>query len=181
MKKVYFMLADGFEETEFTAPWDLLLRAGADVTVFSVSGSEYVVGAHGLTVRADKPISGLNADCDLIVLPGGGKGTQNLAASKEVASAVRAVYANGGFVAAICAAPTVLASLGLLDGVEAICFPGMEKQLGNAVLSKHRVVRSGRIITAAAMGVSLEFGLTLISALFGSDAADTVARQTVIR
>ena len=74
MKKVYFMLADGFEETEFTAPWDLLLRAGAEVTVFSVSGNEYVTGAHGLTVKADKPISALNADCDLIVLPGGGKG-----------------------------------------------------------------------------------------------------------
>ena len=181
MKKVYFMLADGFEETEFTAPWDLLLRAGAEVTVFSVSGNEYVTGAHGLTVRADKPISSLNADCDLIVLPGGGKGTQNLAASEKVASAVRAVYANGGFVAAICAAPTVLASLGLLDGVEAICFPGMEEQLGKAVISKHKVVRSGRIITAAAMGVSLEFGLTLIAALFGSDVAEAVAKQTVIR
>ena len=105
MKKVYFMLADGFEETEFTAPWDLLLRAGAEVTVFSVSGNEYVTGAHGLTVKADKSISVPDADCDLIVLPGGGKGTQNLAASEKVASAVRAVYANGGFVAAICAAP----------------------------------------------------------------------------
>ena len=113
MKKVYFMLADGFEETEFTAPWDLLLRAGAEVTVFSVSGNEYVTGAHGLTVKADKSISVPDADCDLIVLPGGGKGTQNLAASEKVASAVRAVYANGGFVAAICAAPTVLASLAL--------------------------------------------------------------------
>ena len=57
MKKVYFMLADGFEETEFTAPWDLLLRAGAEVTVFSVSGNEYVTGAHGLTVKADKSIA----------------------------------------------------------------------------------------------------------------------------
>lgn len=181
MKKVYFMLADGFEETEFTAPWDLLLRAGADVVTFSVSGSEYVTGAHGLTVRADKPISELNADCDLIVLPGGGKGTQNLAASEKVTSAVRTVYANGGFVAAICAAPTVLASLGLLDGIEAICFPGMENLLGNAVISKHKVVRSGRIITAAAMGVSLEFGLALVSALFGSDVSEAVAKQTVTR
>ena len=181
MKKVYFLLADGFEETEFTAPWDLLIRAGADVTTFSVSGNEYVTGAHGLTVRADKPISGLSAGCDLIVLPGGGKGTQLLAASEDVASAVRAVYEGGGYVAAICAAPTVLASLGLLDGVEAICFPGMENQLGNAVISKHKVVRSGRIITAAAMGVSFEFGLTLITALFGSDTAEAVARQTVIR
>ena len=73
MKKVYFMLADGFEETEFTAPWDLLLRAGAEVTVFSVSGNEYVTGAHGLTVKADKSISVPDADCDLIVLPGGAK------------------------------------------------------------------------------------------------------------
>ena len=174
MKKVYFMLADGFEETEFTAPWDLLLRAGAEVTVFSVSG------AHGLTVKADKSISVPDADCDLIVLPGGGKGTQNLAASEKVASAVRAVYANGGFVAAICAAPTVLASLGLLDGVEAICFPGMEEQLGKAVISKHKVVRSGRIITAAAMGVSLEFGLTLIAALFGSDRLLPVRRTLFV-
>ncbi len=181
MKKVYFMLADGFEETEFITPWDLLLRAGADVSVFSVSDRPEVTGAHGLTVKSDNKLSNCSPDCDMIVLPGGGKGTENLAASQKVGSLVKQIYADGGFVCAICAAPTVLAGLGLLDGVEAICFPGMESQMKNAVISEKKVVRDGNIITAAAMGVSSEFGFELIKALFGNDTADAVAAKTVTR
>jgi len=179
MKKVYFMLADGFEETEFVTPWDLLIRAGADVTTFSVSDRGEVTGAHGLKVKADKRLSDCKPDCDMLVLPGGGKGTQNLAVSEKVAELVRQIYADGGFVCAICAAPTVFSGLGLLDGVEAICFPGMENQMKNAVISYKKVVRDGNIITAAAMGVAADFGFELIRALFGEDTVTAVANKTV--
>lgn len=181
MKKVYFMLADGFEETEFVTPWDLLLRAGADVTTVSINGKHEVNGAHGLQIRADKLIGDIEADCDMIVLPGGGKGTENLKSSVKTGELVTKIYNNGGFVCAICAAPTVLSELGLLDGVNAICFPGMEGLLKNAVLSKKKVVRDGNIITAAAMGVSLEFGLALVDTLFGANTAAEIAEKIVSR
>ncbi len=179
MKRVYFMLADGFEETEFVSPWDLLIRAGADVTTVSISGNTEVVGAHGLAVKADTTIDLISPDCDMIILPGGGRGTENLKSSAKVGGLVKDVYNNGGFVGAICAAPTALAELGLLDGVEAICFPGMEDGLKHAVVSSKKVVRDGNIITAAAMGVSLEFGFALIDALFGSDVSEDIRKKTV--
>ncbi len=179
MKKVCFLLADGFEETEFVAPWDLLLRAGADVTVLSVSKSLYVTGAHGLCVKADMLINESSCKWDMAVLPGGGKGTENLGNSEEAAELVKQTFANGGFVCAICAAPTVLASLGLLDGVEATCFPSMRSEMKNAKLSEQNVVRDGNIITGSSMGVAFDFGLALVDALFGKENAQNTFNSSL--
>ncbi len=180
MKKIYFLLADGFEETEFITPWDLLIRAGGDVVTAAIGDSLEVTGAHGLKLKADTLLSNITAEgCQMAVLPGGGKGTENLKASHSVSDFIKQVYSSGNFVCAICAAPTVLGQLGLLDGVEAICFPGMESGLKNAVVSHKTVVRHGNIITAAAMGVSLNFGLELVKALYGEDTARDIAQKTV--
>ena len=108
----------------------------------------------------------------MIILPGGMPGAKHLDESRVVDAALKAAARNGSFIAAICAAPMVLGHRDLLVGKEAICYPGFEDQLKGANISKKRVVRDGNIITAAGMGVALEFGLELVAALKGRDVAE---------
>ena len=176
---VYLFLANGFEEIEALCPLDLLRRAGVEVTTVGV-GSDTVMGSHGIPVIADIP-EGMFADSnpEMIILPGGMPGSKNLDESRVVDMALTAASRKGALIAAICAAPMVLGHRGLLQGKEAICFPGFEKELTGATISKKRVVRDGNIITAAGMGVALEFGLELVAALKGRDVAETL-RKTVL-
>ena len=168
MKAVIF-LADGFEEIEALTPWDVLKRAGCEVTLVSVSGNETVTGSHGLKVKADTDTV---PDADLYVLPGGMPGTNVLASSRKVTDAVLKAYGENKFIGAICAAPSVLGALGLLDGRKAVCFPGFEDKLTGYIKTDSKVVRDGNIITAKGMGVSLEFSLELTACLFGREKAD---------
>lgn len=176
---IYLFLANGFEEIEALCPLDLLRRAGLDVTTVGI-GSEQITGAHGITVQADIP-DGLYTDAspDMIILPGGMPGAKNLDESRTVNAAVRAAARRGAFIGAICAAPFILGKRGLLAGKEAICFPGFEAELQGATLSQKRVVRDGSIITAAGMGVALEFGLALVAALKGEQAAEALRRAVL--
>ncbi len=169
---IYLFLANGFEEIEALCPLDLLRRAGLQVTTVGV-GSEQVVGAHGIPVSADIPDTLYrDAKPGMIILPGGMPGAANLDASPVVESALRVAAKRGAFMTAICAAPMILGKRGYLDGKEATCFPGFEGHLKGAILSQRRVVRDGNIITAAGMGVALEFGLALVEALKGKEAAE---------
>ena len=176
---IYLFLANGFEEIEALCPLDLLRRAGLEVTTVGVGG-EMICGSHGITVAADIP-EGMYADSkpDMIILPGGMPGAKHLDESRVVDTALKAAVRHGSFIAAICAAPMVLGHRGLLAGKEAICYPGFENHLTGANISDKRVVRDENIITAAGMGVALEFGLALVAALKGQDAADEL-RRTVI-
>ncbi len=176
---IYMFLANGFEEVEALCPLDLLRRAGLDVTTVGI-GSDTVVGAHGIAVQADIPDT-LYRDSapDMIILPGGMPGTKHLDASPTVDAALRAASNRGAYLAAICAAPMVLGKRGYLRGKEAICFPGFEEYLEDATVSEKRVVRDGLIITAAGMGVALDFGLALVAALKGQDAADALRRAVL--
>ena len=176
---IYLFLANGFEEIEALCPLDLLRRAGLEVTTVGVGG-EMISGSHGITVAADIP-EGMYADSkpDMIILPGGMPGAKHLDESRVVDTALKAAVRHGSFIVAICAAPMVLGHRGLLAGKEAICYPGFEDHLTGANISDKRVVRDGNIITAAGMGVALEFGLALVAALKGQDAADEL-RRTVI-
>ena len=169
-------LANGFEEIEALAPLDLLRRAGLEVTTVGIGG-DTVRGSHGITVQADIP-DGLFADAapDMVILPGGMPGSKNLDESKTVDAALKAAARRGAFIAAICAAPMALGRRGLLNGKRAICFPGFEKELAGATLADTRVVRDGNIITAAGMGVAVEFGLALVAALKGEEAAESLRR-----
>lgn len=173
---IYLFLANGFEEIEALAPLDLLRRAGLEVTTVGIGG-DTVRGSHGITVQADIP-DGLFADAapDMVILPGGMPGSKNLDESKTVDAALKAAARRGAFIAAICAAPMVLGRRGLLNGKRAICFPGFEKELAGATLADTRVVRDGNIITAAGMGVAVEFGLALVAALKGDEAAESLRR-----
>ena len=169
---IYLFLANGFEEIEALCPLDLLRRAGLAVTTVGVGG-DMIRGAHGISVQADIPDT-LYRDSkpDMIILPGGMPGSRHLDESRTVDAALRAASANGAYLAAICAAPMVLGKRGYLRGKKAICFPGFEEHLEGATLSDRRVVTDGKIITAAGMGVALEFGLALVAAMKGADAAE---------
>ena len=176
---IYLFLANGFEEIEALCPLDLLRRAGLEVTTVGIGG-EMICGSHGITVAADIP-EGMYADSnpDMIILPGGMPGAKHLDESRVVDTALKAAVRHGSFIAAICAAPMVLGHRGLLAGKEAICYPGFEDQLTGANISSKRVVRDGNIITAAGMGVALEFGLALVEALKGQDAAKELRRAVI--
>lgn len=179
---VYIFLADGFEEIEALCPLDLLLRAGISIKSVGVGTKREIVGSHGIHVLADITEDEFNdASPEMVILPGGMPGTKNLEASRTVKKAIDDTSKSGGYIAAICAAPSILGKMGLLKGKEAICFPGFEKFLDGAKLSDKRVVRDGKVITAAGMGVALPFGLELISALMGQEKADLIASQTMFR
>lgn len=169
MKKVVLFFADGTEEIEALTALDLLRRAGADVTLAGVGG-KVRTGSHAICVTTDVDASEISSfDFDMVIVPGGMPGTLRMDESPVVDQALSTVYGNGGFLAAICAAPLVLGKRGYLKQKEAICYPGFESYLEGAVLSEKRVCRDGRIITAAGAGVALEFALTLIGALYGAE------------
>ncbi|MBE6690378.1 MAG: DJ-1/PfpI family protein [Ruminococcaceae bacterium] len=175
---IYMFLANGFEEVEALAPLDLLRRAGLEVTTVGIGG-DVIRGAHGITVHADIP-DGLFADAkpDMIILPGGMPGAKNLDESRVVDAALKAAVRNNAYLAAICAAPMILGHRGLLEGKHATCYPGFEQELKGAILSPEKVVVDGRIITAAGMGVAIDFGLELIEQFTGDTyLADTIWRN----
>ena len=175
---IYIFLADGFEEIEALCPLDILRRAGLETVTVGVGGKREIVGAHGIGVLADITDAELPKDSpELILLPGGMPGTKNLEASDVVRAAILDAKARGSFIAAICAAPSVLGKMGLLCGVEATCFPGFEQYLVGATLSERKIVRDGRFITAKGMGVALEFGLCIVESLCGKEKADEIAAQ----
>ena len=178
---VYMFLANGFEEIEALCPLDLLRRAGVEVTTVAIGGDALkVTGSHGITVLADIDEKDFADEApEMVILPGGMPGATNLDESAVVDGAIRAALANDAYLAAICAAPMILGKRDLLVGKRAICFPGFEQYLNGATVAAERVVRDGKIITAAGMGVATDFGLALVAALRGKDAAITLRRAVL--
>ncbi|MBQ7322745.1 MAG: DJ-1/PfpI family protein [Clostridia bacterium] len=178
---VYMFLANGFEEVEALCPLDLLRRAGVEVKTVAVGAPDLrVTGSHGITVVADMAESEFaDAAPEMIILPGGMPGSTNLDKSAAVDAALQAAVASDGYLAAICAAPMVLGKRGLLSGKRAICFPGFEEYLQGATVAEEKVVCDGKCITAAGMGVALPFGLALVSALRGKEAASALHRAVL--
>lgn len=176
---VYILLATGFEETEALAPCDLLRRAGLEVALVGVNGIE-IVGSHKISVRADLPLDAVHLEnMEMLVLPGGLRGVESLLASKAALGLTQRAWEAGKLVCAICAAPTVLARLGIVGTAPAVCYPGKETEMGEAEIRDANVVRSGRLITGRAAGASLDFGLALVEALKGREAAERIAKQIV--
>ncbi len=179
---VYMLLGTGFEEMEAIAPLDLLRRAGVKVLTVGVAGKQ-VRGSHGIIVEADITLPQMDlTDLEMIILPGGMGGVTTVRGSEASMDALRFAWENGKFVAAICAGPTVLADMGIPDGKNATCYPGLEGQMGSAhMVPDAAVVRDGMLITGTAAGCSIPFGLALVAALKGQEAADKVAGEIVIR
>ena len=179
---VYILLGTGFEETEAIAPLDLLRRAGIPVMTVGLDGNT-VYGGHGIGVVADISVGQMDlTDLDMIVLPGGLGGVASIRNCPEALDAVRFAWNNGKFVAAICAGPTVLADLGITDGLQATCYPGCEDGMGTAIMVNNvPCVRDGQLITGTSAGCAVKFGLLLVEALKGKEMACSIEKQIVIR
>ena len=176
MKKVSVILADGFEEIEALTVVDLLRRAQIYVGTVSATDEYIVHGAHGINVQTEDLFEEVNfVESDMIVLPGGMPGTTNLNDHAGVRRVVKDFYEEGKYVAAICAAPTVLANLGILKGKRITCFPTVENQIQGAVITRMPATVDGNIITGRGAGTAIDFELKLIDALSGPDKAREIA------
>lgn len=180
MAKVCVFLAEGFEECEGLLAVDLLRRAGVEVTTASVGEKREVLSSHGITILADALAAEVNLTaCDMIVLPGGLKGTENLAASELVRKAVQTFCSQDKLVGAICAAPSILATLGLLEGRRAVCHPDFEPKLTGAQLVRRPVAEDGNLITGRGLGAGIPFALALVRRLAGEEEAERIRAAIV--
>lgn len=167
MEKVLVILAPGFEEVEALTPVDILRRAGADVTVAgTVDG--VIVGRNDIKVLADESLdSVLDYDFDMIVLPGGAVGTENLKGDERVRRIIEHHDEKGSYLAAICAAPAVLSIHGVTEGKRVTSHPSVEAELAHEKYKDDRVVVDGHIVTSRAPGTAMEFAFKLVELLYG--------------
>lgn len=179
---VYVLLGEGFEEVEALTPVDLLRRAGVPVATVGV-GARTVAGGHGIRVEADMTLEQMDlTQLDMIVLPGGMGGVTTVRNSPAALEALRFAHENGKFVAAICAGPTVLADLRITDGHRCTCYPGMENEMGDAIMVPGvAAVRDGHVITGTSAGSAEGFALELVTVMAGKEAAQKVTAAIHIR
>lgn len=182
MKKTAILFAEGYEEVEALTVVDLLRRAKIGCDIVAVKEADEVTGSHGIRVRADKALSQLvMEEYDGLILPGGLRGVNNLAADERVIDLLRRFAAAGKLTAAICAGPTVLAKAGLLEGRKACCYPGMEDQLTGALACTESVVEDGSIITSRGLGTAIPFALALVAYFCGEKQAQALAKSIVFQ
>ncbi len=163
MNKIAVFLAVGFEEIEAVTVIDILRRAGLEVDIISASGSDCVEGSHGMIISTDKLFYTVDYDVyDMLILPGGMPGTDNLNSHDGLKDLLIRFNEKAKLIAAICAAPLVLGELGILDGREAVCYPGFESRLKGAIISEKAVVRSKNIITGKAAAYASDFAFELL-------------------
>ena len=182
MKKTAILFANGYEEVEALTVVDLLRRAKIGCEILSVDDSGQVTGSHGISIGADRNFSGTDfSQYDGVILPGGMPGTTNLAADERVLALLRSFAAAGKLTAAICAAPTVLAKAGLLEGKKAVCYPGVEEQLTGAKVSFDPVAVDGTVITSRGLGTAIPFALSIVQYFEGRERAEALASSVVYR
>ncbi|MDQ5908757.1 MAG: protein deglycase [Pseudomonadota bacterium] len=174
MATVLVPLAQGCEELEAVTIIDLLRRANVTVTVAGLEAGP-VTASRGVVLMPDTTLEQvLDQDFDLVVLPGGLAGMQRLEADQRIAALLRRMTEQGRYVAAICAAPKVLVSAGLVKGREISAYPGVLNEQSEVRLSSAAVVRDGTFITSRGPGTAMDFSLTLIEILCGRETRDTV-------
>lgn len=177
MEKVYVFLADGFEEIEGLTVVDILRRAGICVETVSVMGRREITGSHQILLMADRIFEETDfEDAVMLVLPGGMPGTNYLAAHEGLAELLKNAQKKGIKTAAICAAPSVLGGLGLLQGKHAVCYPGFEEQLEGAFVGKEPVAVDGTVTTSRGMGTAIPFALSLTAQLKDEETAEKLAK-----
>jgi len=180
MAKVTAFLATGLEEVECLSVVDILRRAGVEVELVSATGERVVTGSHGIAVVTDRLLSEADlAASDVLFLPGGVPGVPNLEKNEGVISALKAQFAAGKRVAAICAAPSILGKLGFFDGHPFTCYPGWEKGIdgvNGARWTGSGVLTEGNVSTGRGLGCAIDFGLELVRVLCGEEKADGIRR-----
>jgi len=182
MAKVYEFLANGFEEVEALAPVDILRRGGVEVKMVSITGSNLVESSHGVVVKADLLFENITdfSDADLLMLPGGMPGSKNLNEHEGVRNALKEQFEKGKRVAAICAAPLVLASVGVLKGKKATIYPGMESYLGeDAEYTGALVQEDGNVTTGAGPAASFPYGYQLLSYFLPAEKVEEIKKGMI--
>lgn len=181
-KKVCVFLADGFEEIEGLTVVDLLRRVQIEVNMVSITGEMTVHGAHGIDVQADELFENMNyEEQDMLVLPGGMPGTIHLGQHEGLEKLLRTFYEQKKYIAAICAAPSVLGKYGFLQEREATSYPGFEKELVGAKYVTDAVAVSDFVITSRGMGTAIDFSLAIITQLVGKERANQIAEAIIYR
>jgi protein deglycase len=167
MPRVVVILADGFEEVEAIAIIDVLRRAEIDTVIAGLHGGT-VSSARNVKIVPDEEVGSIRADdFDMIVLPGGQPGADNLNADARVKELIRNFSLQGKFISAICAAPYVLANAGVLEGKHATSYPTYKDRLGGAAYEENPVVVDGTVLTSRGAGTALDFGLAIVDKLAG--------------
>ncbi len=164
MKKALVLMAEGFEEIELTTIVDVLRRGGVTVTIAGLKDG-MITGSRGIKMQPDAALESIREIFDIIILPGGSSGSVNLGNDRRVIELVNKYNTNGKIVAAICAAPSVLAKAGILTAKNATIFRGMENELKNAKYIDKPVVEDGNIMTSQGPGTAMEFALALLERL----------------
>jgi len=182
MSKIAIFFAEGYEEIEALTVVDMCRRAKLEIDMVSVTGEKTVKGAHKIDVAMDKLFEEADfKEYDMLILPGGMPGTRNLEAHEGLMAQVDAFQAAGKYLAAICAAPSVLGHRGVLKGKEACCYPSFESHLEGAKVTFEPVAVAGNVITSRGMGTAIEFSLAIIEALCGKELADKLAGDIIYR
>lgn len=180
MSRIGIFLADGFEEIEGLTVVDILRRAQLDIRMISISSTKKVTGAHNIVLEADEILAESDTDgLDMLVLPGGMPGTKNLGACEKLIEALKKADLENRGIAAICAAPSILGDLGLLEGKRAVCYPGFEERLRGALVTYDPVVTDGHITTSRGMGTAIPFALELTARLLGKETADRIGKSVI--
>lgn len=175
MKKIAILLAEGFEEIEGLTVVDILRRAGLEAVTVSITKEKQVTGSHRIGVLADQVITDTEfTSFDGIVLPGGMPGTRHLGENSIVAGEIRTFAQDGKLVAAICAAPSVLGEQNILQGKQAVCYPGFEEKLLGAKVGTEPVVVDHNVITSRGMGTAIPFALAIVEYFLGADKAEEI-------
>lgn len=171
-KHVCVFLANGFEEIEGLTVVDLLRRVGIEVTTVSITNEKLIHGAHGIDVLADKLFDEVEYEgMDMVVLPGGMPGTRHLGEHDGVKKVLETFYGEKKYIAAICAAPSVLGKYGMLNGRTATSYPGFEEALVGAEYVYDKVAVDDFVITSRGMGTAIAFSLKLIEVLLEQETA----------
>ena len=179
---VAIMLADGFETVEALAVADILFRAGVRADLISVTDARHVTSSHGIRVVADLMLEDVDLSTyTVLFLPGGLPGTTNLKATPAIQAEVLRRADEGEAMAAICAAPSIFAELGVLDGRHATANPAFVKAIaeGGAIVHENPVVVDEFIITSRGAGTSIDLGLEIVRQLLGEDTAEAISRGIV--
>lgn len=180
MSKLGIFMANGCEEIEGLTVVDICRRAGIEIDMISINGSNEVTSSHNVTFKTEKLKEDANFDeYDGIILPGGMPGTTNLGADACVEDVIKAFAANGKLVAAICAAPSVLGLAGLLKGKKATCHPGFEDKLLDATWIEQPVVVDGNIITSRGMGTAIAFALEIVRYFMDDETVEKIKKGLV--
>ena len=181
MKNTVIHLATGFEEVEALSVVDVLRRAGINITIVSMTGEKAVRSSHDVVVEADELFEDVDyANVDMIILPGGKEGTENLFNHNGLKSQIQHFYESGKYLAAICAGPSVYGRMGLLKGEQAIAFPAFQEYLEGAELVDVPAVKSNNFITGKGVGVALHFGLKIVETLLNRETALELSKKMVM-